>query len=135
MAWCYSTCCGFLHVYCFSGNIVHCAVAFFFMLQCCASCCSIFLCAASFFFLPLQLLCSQSKKEDNSVHGSSEVMLAIAASCTGSVTSCGDGFILLPQGPLTKQKTINLCGVWHQPECWWRVNIVCHITIFVSLTL
>jgi len=39
-----------------------------------------------------------------------------------------DGFLLLPQGPSTKQnKTINLCSVWHWLQHQWHVNIVHHV--------
>jgi len=47
------------------------------------------------------------EKEENFVHGSSEVMLAIAASCTGSVIGHRDGFWKLSWGAPKNQP------VWH----------------------
>jgi len=79
------------HAMAFSSchGIVHHATAlttaFCIMLQYFSLCCSCF-------FMSWWLLCSQSKKEDKYVHRSSEVMLAIATSCTGGVVSCMDGF-------------------------------------------
>ncbi len=119
MAWHYSTCCSFLHVYHSSGNNVHCAVAF-------SLCCGIVHCAAVFFFVPqyFSSCCSnffapKARKEENFVHGS-----------RGNVSHCHElhwwyyqsqgWFYIIATRSLTKQKTINLCGVWHRPWHQWH---------------
>jgi len=92
-------------------SIAHHAVAFLFVQQHFSSCCSNF-------FAP-------SKKELNFVHGSSEAMLAIATSCTGSVISHRDDVIFLPQGWLTETKNKSICVVH---------GIVCG-TLFATLCI
>jgi len=88
---------------------VHCAIFFvlwhcelchgiFFVLWHCTLCCSVLLCATFFCSCHSNFFAPEAKKKKNFVHGSSETMLAVAASCTGSVSSHGEGFILLPQG-------------------------------------
>jgi len=104
-----------------------CAAALHIMLQHVFLCCSVFLLAAATSLLPKQnitKLCAWQQWGNVSHHHE------LHWQCY----QLWGWFYNIATRSLTKQKTINLCGVWCQLQCWWcDTLLLCHWHFFFTV--